>query len=74
MMSSSITNDFAYVIITLNSTAIKKSAVSCIMNKTERCYPDMGLKFNINEIDRTHYIGKLIFDKKVNRNVNLSFS
>ena len=54
-MSSSITNDFPYVFITLNTTAIKKSAVSCIMNKTEKCYPDLGLKFNINEINRTHY-------------------
>ena len=28
-----------------------------VMEKVERCYRDMGIDFNLNEIDRAHYVG-----------------
>ena len=29
-----------------------------VLKKVEKCYSDMGIEFNQNEIDPTHYIGK----------------
>ena len=34
------------------------------MEKVEQCYRDMGIEFNQNEIDLTHYSDKYFFDKK----------
>ena len=34
------------------------------MEKVARCYRDMGIEFNQNEIDRAHYVGKSFIDKK----------
>ena len=34
------------------------------MQKVEKCYMDMNIPFNPNEIDRAHYIGKKYKDKE----------
>ena len=31
-------------------------------NKVERCCDEIAVKFDMNEIDRVHYIGKPVFD------------
>ena len=31
-------------------------------NKVERCCDEIGIKFELNEIDRVHYVGKPAFD------------
>ena len=33
----------------------------------KKCYRDMGIEFNQNEFDRSHYIGKPYMDKKKNK-------
>ena len=33
-----------------------------VMNKVERCCDEIGVKFDTNEIDRVHYIGKPVSD------------
>ena len=33
-----------------------------VINKVERCCDEIGVKFDMNEIDRVHYIGKPVFD------------
>ena len=33
-----------------------------VMKKVERCYRDMAIEINQNEIDRAHYIGKSFID------------
>ena len=38
-----------------------------VLKKVEKCYSDMGIEFNQNEIDRAHYIGKPYMDKKKNK-------
>ena len=39
------------------------------MEKVARCYRDMGIEFNQNEVDRAHYVGKSFIDKKKKKNV-----
>ena len=38
-----------------------------VLKKVEKCYSDMGIEFNQNEIDHAHYIGKPYMDKKENK-------
>ena len=38
-----------------------------VLKKVKKCYSAMGIEFNRNEIDRTHYIGKPYMDKKKNK-------
>ena len=38
-----------------------------VLKKVEKCYSDMGIEFNQNEIDRAHYIGKRYMNKKKNK-------
>ena len=33
-----------------------------VINKVEQCCDEIGVKFDMNEIDRVHYIGKPVFD------------
>ena len=33
-----------------------------VTNKVERCCDEIAVKFDMNEIDRVHYIGKPVFD------------
>ena len=33
-----------------------------VINKLKRCCDEIGVKFDMNEIDRVHYIGKPLFD------------
>ena len=33
-----------------------------VINKVEQCCDEIGVKFDMNEIDRVHYIGKPAFD------------
>ena len=33
-----------------------------ILNKVEQCCDETSIKFDMNEIDRVHYIGKPVFD------------
>ena len=33
-----------------------------VINKVERCCDEIGVRFDMNEIDRVHYIGKPVFD------------
>ena len=33
-----------------------------VINKVERCCDEISVKFDSNEIDRVHYIGKPVFD------------
>ena len=38
-----------------------------VLKKVEKCYSNMGIEFNQNEIYRAHYIGKPYMDKKKNK-------
>ena len=40
-----------------------------VINKVEQCCDEIGVKFEINEIDRVHYIGKPVFDTDSKRKV-----
>ena len=40
-----------------------------VMKKMKTCCSDMGIRFNQNEIDRVHYIGKPYIDKTKNKKV-----
>ena len=40
-----------------------------VMKKMKICCSDMGIRFNQNEIDRVHYIGKPYIDKTKNKKV-----
>ena len=33
-----------------------------VINKVEQCCDEIGVKFDMSEIDRVHYIGKPVFD------------
>ena len=37
-----------------------------VLKKVEKCYSNMGIEFNENEIDGAHYIDKLYMNKKKN--------
>ena len=41
---------------------IMKNDGTNFINKVERCCDQIGIKFDSNEIDRVHYIGKPVFD------------
>ena len=64
MTTSSIAGDLACESMVLISAAMK---MRVFLKKVEKCYSDMGIEFNQNEIDRAHYIGKPCMDKKKNK-------
>ena len=40
-----------------------------VINKVEQCCDEIGVKFDMNEIDRVHYIGKPVFDTDAKQKV-----
>ena len=42
-----------------------------VINKVEQCCDEIGIKFDMNEIDREHYIGKPIFETDLKQKVRL---
>ena len=40
-----------------------------VRNKVEQCCDETGVKFDMNEIDRVHYIGKPVFDTDAKQKV-----
>ena len=43
-----------------------------VINKVEQCCAEIGVKFDMNEIDRVHYIGKPVFDTDSKQKVRLN--
>ena len=40
-----------------------------VINRVEQCCDEIGVKFDMNEIDRVHYIGKPIFETDSKRKI-----
>ena len=74
MMSNSITDDLSYVFIFVNSTPIKMSVASWIMNKIQKWYHSMCLKSNENKIDEHIILVSPLFIKTLKGNVHQSIS
>ena len=60
--------------VRINGIDYKSNEEDDFMEKVARCYRDMGIEFNQNEIDRAHYIGKSFIDKKKKKLDQLSLN
>ena len=45
-----------------------------VINKVERCCDEIGVKFDMNEIDRVHYIGNPVFDTGSKQKSQVNYS
>ena len=45
-----------------------------VINKVGRCCDEIGVKFDMNEIDRVHYIGNPVFDAGSKQKSQVNYS